>query len=314
MLNEHSGKALERTERSAVNHHGHLLGVVLGCVFELEAGGQVIVDLDSAQLPTAADGILDHEVELRTIERSLAILNLGIKALLGASLLDSGFTLFPNFVRANVLLLVVRVTETNLGLEVIKLENFEHGLDDIHHAQELAFDLVGTAEDMGIVLSKRAYTGKSMQLTALLITINGTELSYTQWQVLVRAWFAGKNLTVMRTVHRLEHVLFILLGSVDGLEAVLTIMGVVSRGHIKILGTNVGSDNLLITEALLYLAEHILQAQTQVGTLGEPHGKSLAHTVGEEEELHLLTNLAVVAFLGLFKHNEILIEHLLLGE
>ena len=74
------------------------------------------------------------------------------------------------------------------------------------------------------------------------------------------------------------------------------------------------SDNFLIAIIFLDFAQHILQAQTKVCSLGEPDGQTLTHTVGEHEEFHLLTDLSVVALLGLFEHHEILVEHLLLGE
>ena len=73
-------------------------------------------------------------------------------------------------------------------------------------------------------------------------------------------------------------------------------------------------DNLLIAEALLNGAQHLLQAQTEVGALWQPYRQTLTHTLREHEEFHLLAYLAVVALLCLFKHYEVLVEHLLLRE
>ena len=74
------------------------------------------------------------------------------------------------------------------------------------------------------------------------------------------------------------------------------------------------SDNLLIAETLLHLAQVVLQAQTELGTLWQPDGQTLADLIAEHEQLHLLTNLTMVALLSLLQHHEILVEHLLLGE
>ena len=74
------------------------------------------------------------------------------------------------------------------------------------------------------------------------------------------------------------------------------------------------SDYLLIAETLLDGAEHLLKTQTEVGALWQPYRQTLAHTLREHEEFHLLAYLAVVALLSLFEHYEILVEHLLLRE
>ena len=100
----------------------------------------------------------------------------------------------------------------------------------------------------------------------------------------------------------------------DGLEGVLAVVGIVAGGDIEVLGTDMRGDNFLIAVVLLNLTQHVLQAQTEIGALGEPDGQTLTYAVGEHEELHLLTNLAVVALLGFFEHDEILVEHLLFGE
>ena len=118
----------------------------------------------------------------------------------------------------------------------------------------------------------------------------------------------------MRTVHRLEHVLLIFLWRVNGLERILAIVGIVARGNIEVLRTDMRSDNLLIAKALLNLAQVILQAQAKLCSLRQPDGQALAYFVGEHEQLHLLANLTVVAFLGFLEHHKILVEHLLLGE
>ena len=75
-----------------------------------------------------------------------------------------------------------------------------------------------------------------------------------------------------------------------------------------------GCHYLLITELLLNLLQEVFKAEAEGCTLGHPHGKSLTYEVGEHEEFHFLTNLAVVATLGFFKKLEVFIKHLLLGE
>ena len=106
-------------------------------------------------------------------------------------------------------------------------EGGEHDADDIHHIQELLLHLVGTTEQVGIVLRERTYTRQTVQLTALLVAIYRTELCDTQGQVAIAAGLPSEDLAVVRTVHRLQHVLLILLGGMDGLERILAVVSIV---------------------------------------------------------------------------------------
>ncbi len=167
---------------------------------------------------------------------------------------------------------------------------------------------------MGIVLRERTHAGQSVELTALLIAEDGTELSDAERQVFVRTRLAGIHLAVVRAVHWLEHVLLIRFRRMDGLEGVLAVVGIVAGGDIEVLRSNTRRDDLLIVVGLQHVAQQLLQAQTQLSTLRQPDGQTLTHTLGEHEQLHLLANLTVVALLGFLKHDEIFIEHLLLRE
>ena len=81
---------------------------------------------------------------------------------------------------------------------------------------------------MGIILGETAYTGKSVELAALLITVHGAELCETQRQVAVGTRRAAEYLAVMRAVHRLEHIFLTLLRGLDELEGILAVFCKVS--------------------------------------------------------------------------------------
>ena len=82
---------------------------------------------------------------------------------------------------------MVRVAERNLSL-IFKAECLEHEVDDVHHSEELLLELLWCAEQVGIVLCEAAHTGKTVKLTTLLITVNGTEFCVAQRKILVAAW------------------------------------------------------------------------------------------------------------------------------
>ena len=118
----------------------------------------------------------------------------------------------------------------------------------------------------------------------------------------------------MRTVHWLEHILLILLRSLDRLECILAIVSIVTRCNIEALAADTRTDNLLIVIRLQERTEQLLQAETELSALWQPDRKTLTYTLREHEEFHLLTDLTVVALLSLLENNQVLIEHLLLRE
>ena len=167
---------------------------------------------------------------------------------------------------------------------------------------------------MSIILSKCTNTSQTVELTALLITEHGTELGDTQRKILVRTRLTGIDLAVVRTVHWLEHILLILLWSLDRLECILAIVSIVTRCNIEALAADARTDNLLIVIRLQERTEQLLQAEAELSALWQPDRKTLTYTLREHEEFHLLTDLTVVALLSLLENHQVLIEHLLLRE
>ena len=297
-----------------MDHNRAVELIVCTLISEVETLGEVVVNLDGTELPAAAESVLDHKVELRTIERSLTILDYGVQTLLLGCLNDCALCLLPILIRADVLLGVVGVTQRDLRSVLVELQSLEDVEYDVDNLLELLQKLVGTNEEVSIVLGKSAYTSQSVQLTRLLVAVYCTELRQTNGEILVRTGLATVDLAVVRTVHRLEQILLTLDGSVDRLERILTVLCVVTRCYVEILITDMRSDYLLVTVILLNLAEEALQTVAQLCTLGQPQRKTLAYALREGEELEILTEFAVVTLLGLLQHCQVLIEHRLLGE
>ena len=65
----------------------------------------------------------------------------------------------------------------------------------------------------------------------------------------------------------------------DRLERILAIMGIVTRGDIETLRANMRRNNLLIPKAFLILTLVILQALTELCSLGEPDRQALTDFV-----------------------------------
>ena len=206
--------------------------VVLARVFEFKTLRQVVVHLDSTQLPTATDSVFDHKVQFRAIESRLAIFYFCGQTFLAASLDDSTLGFLPNLVATHILGGVLRVAQRDLCLEVLEIQCFEDNLDNLHYADKLVLYLVRAAEDMRIVLCDRAHTRQSVQLARLLIAIDGTELCTAERQVFVTAGAVLVDSTVVGAVHRLEQINFALLRSGDRLERILAVVVPVSGGYV----------------------------------------------------------------------------------
>ena len=70
----------------AVNHDRAMLLAVRAGVLELEALGQLHIELNGAALPGTADGVCQMEVELRAVERAVALVDNVVLADLGDGL------------------------------------------------------------------------------------------------------------------------------------------------------------------------------------------------------------------------------------
>ena len=126
MLDEYGHEAFHRTERSTVNHYRTVLLVVSSRIFQLEAFGQVVIHLDSTQLPTAADSIFHHKVQFGTVESGFTVFHLGLQSLFFASLDNSLFRLFPVFIATDILFAVHLVAQRNLRFKVLEVHRLEY--------------------------------------------------------------------------------------------------------------------------------------------------------------------------------------------
>ena len=167
---------------------------------------------------------------------------------------------------------------------------------------------------MRIVLCESTHTRQAVQFATLFIAEYSSKLCNTEWKVFIRAWLVSKYLTMVRTVHWFKHIFLVLLWSLNRLKGILAIMCIVSRRYIEIFSTNTWCYNFLIGIRTLQLTKYLLQAETNLSSLGQPDGEALAYPVRKHEKFHFFSYLAMVALLCLLQHEEILVQHLLLRE
>ena len=101
LLDQDAEEAFEAAEDRPVQHHRPVAGAVLADIFGVQPFRQVGIDLQGAALPVAADGVAQHEFQLRAVERALAGVQLVFDAGDGAGLAQRAFGLVPELVAAD---------------------------------------------------------------------------------------------------------------------------------------------------------------------------------------------------------------------
>ena len=167
---------------------------------------------------------------------------------------------------------------------------------------------------MRIVLGEASNAGQTVQFTGLLVPVNRPELRKPNGQVAVAAGTRLENLAVVRTVHRLEQVLFAFRRGIDGLETVLSVLGVVTTRDVEFFVADVRCDDAFVPGLALGLLQKGFEPHPKIGAFRQPQRQTLPHLFGEVEKVHLLAQLSVVPSLGLLEQFEVFLQLLLFRE
>ncbi len=89
---------------------------------------------------------------------------------------------------------------------VLEADRLEHELHQVERVLEFVFDLLGRAEEVGVVLREAADAEHAVEFARLLVAVNGAELGQTDRQVAVAPRLGLVHLDVVRAVHGLEQV------------------------------------------------------------------------------------------------------------
>src|SRR3712207_6950837 len=107
--------------------------VVFAYVFKLEALRQIEVILHRPQLPEATDSIFNLDVNFRPVESAFAFYALVIDVLQPVQSSDQHcFSLFPLFVRAQIILAGIASLHRQLELDLVEAKGQENILHEIN--------------------------------------------------------------------------------------------------------------------------------------------------------------------------------------
>ena len=288
-----------------MDHHRAVLGVVLAGVGEPEALRHRVVELHRAELPGAPDRVRHVQVDLRPVEGAVARVELvGQPAPLQRGG-ERGLGLVPHLVRADAVVRPGRELQPRLEAEeVVDVEA------EVQAADDLVLDLLGQAEDVGVVLRDVPDAQQAVEGAARLVAVHEPRLGVADRQVAVGAPLVREELHVRRAVHGLEahgpvldvrevHVVAVLVP----VPALLEEVDVVEDRRL----------DLAVAAAAVLLAPELGQGVPDDHPRRLPErrpGRDLA----EHEQPELAAELAVVARPRLLEQPQVLVELLLLEE
>ncbi len=207
VLDKHAEEALDRPEERAVHHHGLMALAVFADVLELEARGKVEVELNGRELPEAAENVDELEVDFGAVEGAFAGNGFVGEAATGEDAFEGGFSVDPVFLLADEIAGLGGVVGGELDAVLGKAEGFEHGFGKVDAGVHFVFNLIGCAEDVGVVLGKTAHAQQAMHGAGTLVAINVAKLGVALGQVAIALGRVLVDENVAGAVHRLEAVL-----------------------------------------------------------------------------------------------------------
>jgi len=311
VLDEDAEEALDGAKEGAVDHDGLMALAVFTDVFELEAGGEVEVELDGGKLPEAAEDVDEFEVDFGAVEGGFSLDGLEGNALAVEGALQGADGDEPVFVAAGVGLAIGRVPGGELDLELGEAEGAENGFGEVDAGDDFVFDLAGGAEDVGVVLGKAADAQQAVHGAGALVAVDVAEFGVADGQVAVRLGRVFVDEDVAGAVHGLEAVLGVveLHGGVHvaGIEALMTgDLPQFAAHDVGSVDEGVAAGDALVFHPVFHeLADH--------GSAGMPEDEAGAGDFLNAEEVELLAEEAMVAAGGFFEASEVGV-HLLLGE
>eukprot|EP00050_Salpingoeca_kvevrii_P006220 m.288086 g.288086 ORF g.288086 m.288086 type:complete len:548 (-) comp11898_c0_seq1:182-1825(-) len=253
----------------------------------------------------ALEGVEDCDVNLGAVEGTIARVELPRVAKVVEGILEGGLGAVPRLDIAKKLLGARGEVELKR-----KAKRAVHVGEKVEAALNLLVDLLGEAEDVGVILLEAADTREAREGAGKLVAVEDAKVGKAKRELLVGAVAVLEDEAVSRAVHGLEGKRLLLALK---LEHVLRVVGPVARRLPELAVENVGGDDLLEAAHLVLAADKVDERVVDVGAVGREKAAAGAEVV-EEKELLVAANLAVVALCGLLLDDLPLLEELRVGK
>ena len=126
MFDQHAEESFNRTEKRTVNHKRPMLQVIFARIFQLEALRQIKIQLNRAQLPNTTDGVLDLNIDFRSVKCGLAFDSFVRNIPFAKSICQRFFSTGPVFVRPEIPFILGRTTNRKLELHAVEAVGLKH--------------------------------------------------------------------------------------------------------------------------------------------------------------------------------------------
>ena len=188
VLGQNTNEALKRTKASAVNHDWLLLGTVGVNVLKLEVVRQLEVKLDGTALPRSAEAVGQMEVNLRTVERTVALVDHVLNAHRLKCVTKALLSALPILIRTHRILWARRELNAVWEAKLCIVSS-----DEVRCIRDLLSNLIRADKEVCVVLSKLTNTEQTVQGTLHLITVIKTSLSQLHRKIPIRTWLGLIN-------------------------------------------------------------------------------------------------------------------------
>ena len=188
ILGQNTNEALEGTKASAVNHDWLLLGAIGVNVLKLEVVRQLEVKLDGTALPRTAEAVGQMEVNLRTVESAIALVDHVLNAHRLKCVTKALFSALPILIRTHGILWACRKLNAVWEAKLCIVSG-----NEVRCIRDLLSNLIRADKEVCVVLSKLTNTEQTVQSTLHLVTVIKTSLSQLHRKIPIRTWLGLIN-------------------------------------------------------------------------------------------------------------------------
>ena len=215
----------------------------------------------------------------------------------------------PLLFAAQEALLVLRIPGGKLSLELVEAEGLQHGERELQAADDFVFNLLGSAEDVRVVLRKAAHAQQAVHHARALVAIDGAEFAEPHRQIAIRLQRIFVDQDVARAIHRLEAIFGVV--ELHGVEHVLRVVALVARGVEQLAARHVRRADQRVAAPQVFFAHPVFHLLADDPALRMPEDQPRPGEFLDRKQVELFAQHAMVALLRFFDAGEVGVEILL---
>ena len=256
--------------------------------------------------------VLCVDINLRSVESSLAHILCEWNVQLLKHLADMAFCLFPYLRLTDVFLFVCRIPFGKMiGYIFLNTKYLQTVLGKCDTVFELFYHLVRSYDQMSLGNSKLTNSCQAMHLSGILITEQCGGLAETDRQITVAVLLCFVYIVLERTCHRTKCINLFVLLLITKYEHTIFVMIPVSGDLVKIALCHKRSFCSYVSTLCLLILDPALKLLHHDHTVWHDKRKSLSDHIYSCEDLHLTAKLVMITSLCFFHLLQMLFQLIL---